>query len=224
MGEKKKRGLFRSAAGGLARTGGATVKGTAKVAAKDTPPRRMVLIICICWGVVAIFFIPDIGIIAYWEGIQDPTTVEHCFEWEFWNQDSIDPAKPGNGCDGFEYQVFPVFYKVLILLFGGLFFPYIARRLFISNSIADSQELVESESGRKAVPHIEVPKGHVEQSTQVDSVHTEQKPTQNTESAKPNIDAQSIPDGKGYEWYTDSQETSWYRNEDSNSEWQRFEA
>tara|TARA_B100000768_G_C11105515_1_gene300994 strand:+ start:190 stop:663 length:474 start_codon:yes stop_codon:yes gene_type:complete len=31
---KKKRGLFRSAAGGLARAGGATVKGTAKVAGK----------------------------------------------------------------------------------------------------------------------------------------------------------------------------------------------
>ena len=36
VGDKKKRGLFRSAAGGLARAGGATVKGTAKVAAKGT--------------------------------------------------------------------------------------------------------------------------------------------------------------------------------------------
>ena len=34
MGEKKKRGLFRSAAGGLARAGGTTVKGTAKVTGK----------------------------------------------------------------------------------------------------------------------------------------------------------------------------------------------
>ncbi len=34
VGEKKKRGLFRSAAGGLARAGGATIKGTAKVAGK----------------------------------------------------------------------------------------------------------------------------------------------------------------------------------------------
>jgi glutaredoxin len=87
----------------------------------------------------------------------------------------------------------------------------------------DEQELVESESGQKTVPNIEVPKRHVEQSTQVDSVHTELKPTQNIESAKPNINAQSIPDGKGYEWYTDGQDISWYRNEDSNSEWQRFE-
>ncbi|MCP2505044.1 MAG: hypothetical protein NLN65_07095, partial [Candidatus Poseidoniaceae archaeon] len=48
----------------------------------------------ICWGFVALFFIPDIGIIAYWEGIQDPTTVAYCFEWEYWNQDLIDPTKP----------------------------------------------------------------------------------------------------------------------------------
>ena len=34
VGDKKKRGLFRSAAGGLARAGGATVKGTAKIAGK----------------------------------------------------------------------------------------------------------------------------------------------------------------------------------------------
>ena len=31
-------------------------------------------------------------------------------------------------------------------------------------------------------------------------------------------------DENGYEWYTDAQETSWYRNEGSNSEWQRFES
>jgi hypothetical protein len=44
------------------------------------------------------------------------------------------------------------------------------------------------------------------------------------ESTVPNIDAQGNPDGKGYEWHTDGQETSWYRNDGSNSEWQRFEA
>ena len=80
----------------------------------------------ICWGFVALFFIPDIGVIAYWEGIQDPTTVAYCFEWEYWNQDLIDPTKPGNGCDGFEYQVFPPFAEILIIFFGGLLIPYMA--------------------------------------------------------------------------------------------------
>jgi len=40
----------------------------------------------------------------------------------------------------------------------------------------------------------------------------------------PSIDAESIPDEKGYEWHTNEQGISWYRNEGSNSEWQRFEA
>ena len=82
----------------------------------------------ICWAFIALFFIPDIGIIAYWEGIQDPMTVAYCFEWEYWNQDLIDPTKPGNGCDGFEYQVFPPFAEILILFFGGLIIPYMAYK------------------------------------------------------------------------------------------------
>ena len=78
----------------------------------------------VCWSFVALFFIPDIGIIAYWEGIQDPKTIGYCFEWEYWNQDLIDPTKPGNGCDGFAYQVFPPILKVVIVAIGGLIIPY----------------------------------------------------------------------------------------------------
>ncbi|MFL2948975.1 MAG: hypothetical protein ACJZ40_01135 [Candidatus Poseidoniaceae archaeon] len=59
----------------------------------------------------------------------------------------------------------------------------------------------------------------VEQAMQED-----QKSLPSIESAQPEITAQGNPDGKGYEWYTDGQETSWYRNEGSNSVWQRFEA
>ena len=80
----------------------------------------------VCWSFVALFFIPDIGIIAYWEGIQDPKTIGYCFEWEYWNQDLIDPTKPGNGCDGFAYQVFPPVLKVIIVAIGGLIIPYAA--------------------------------------------------------------------------------------------------
>ena len=55
-------------------------------------------------------------------------------------------------------------------------------------------------------------------------MHIEQKSLPSLESTQPEITAQGNPDGKGYEWYTDGQDTSWYRNEGSNSEWQRFEA
>jgi len=81
-----------------------------------------------CWSVVALFFIPDIGIIAYWEGLQDPATVNYCFEWSYWNQDLIDPTKPGDGCDGFAYQVFPPFWKFLLLSIGGFLIPYMAYK------------------------------------------------------------------------------------------------
>ena len=56
------------------------------------------------------------------------------------------------------------------------------------------------------------------------AMQEEQKSLPSIESSPPEITAQGNPDGKGYEWYTDGQETSWYRNEGSNSEWQRFEA
>ena len=56
------------------------------------------------------------------------------------------------------------------------------------------------------------------------AMQEEQKSLPNIESSQPEITALGNPDGKGYEWYTDAQETSWYRNEGSKSEWQRFEA
>ena len=85
-----------------------------------------IAIALVSWSFVSLFFIPDIGIISYWESIQDPATVAYCFEWEYWNQDLIDPTKPGNGCDGYAYQVFPPLLKVVIVLVGGLIIPYAA--------------------------------------------------------------------------------------------------
>ena len=55
------------------------------------------------------------------------------------------------------------------------------------------------------------------------AMYAEQKSLPSIESTKPAISVQGSPDGKGYEWYTDGQENSWYRGEGSNSEWQRFE-
>jgi len=56
-----------------------------------------------------------------------------------------------------------------------------------------------------------------------EAMQVEQKSLPSIESALPNINAQGSPDGKGYEWHSDAQGTSWYRNEGSNSEWQRFD-
>ena len=81
-------------------------------------------IMLISWAFVAIFFIPDIGVIAYWEGIQDPATELPCFEWEYWYPELIDESKPGKGCPDFAYQVFPPFLEIVIILVGGLLIPY----------------------------------------------------------------------------------------------------
>ena len=87
-----------------------------------------IAITLVCWSFVALFFIPDIGVIAFWESIQDPDTVSYCFEWEYWNKDLIDPTKPGNGCEFFAYQVFPPILKILIVSLGGFIIPYSAYK------------------------------------------------------------------------------------------------
>jgi len=81
-------------------------------------------IMMISWAFVAIFFIPDIGVIAYWEGIQEPATELPCFEWEYWYPELIDDSKPGKGCPDFAYQVFPPFLEIVIVVVGGLLIPY----------------------------------------------------------------------------------------------------
>ena len=85
-----------------------------------------IAITLVCWGFVSLFFIPDIGIIAYWESIQDPATLDYCFEWEYWNQDLVDPTRPGNGCDEFAYQVFTPAAKAIIVALGGFIIPFAA--------------------------------------------------------------------------------------------------
>jgi hypothetical protein len=76
------------------------------------------------WAFVAIFFIPQIGVIAFYESIQDATTVDPCFEWEYWNPSLVDPNLPGNGCPEFALQVFPPVLKVIIVMVGGVLIPY----------------------------------------------------------------------------------------------------
>jgi len=76
------------------------------------------------WAFVGIFFIPDIGVIAFYEGIQDPASIDPCFEWEYWNPTLVDPSLPGNGCPDYSLQVFPPALKILLVVLGGLIIPY----------------------------------------------------------------------------------------------------
>ena len=87
-----------------------------------------IAITLMCWAFVGVFFIPDIGVIAFYEGIQDSSTVNPCFEWEYWNPDLINPALPGNGCPEYALQVFPPVLKVIIVAIGGFVVPFAAFR------------------------------------------------------------------------------------------------
>ena len=80
------------------------------------------------WAFVAVFFIPDIGVIAFYESLQDASTLNPCFEWEYWNPDLIDPSQPGNGCPDYALQVFPAALKVIIVALGGFIVPYAAYK------------------------------------------------------------------------------------------------
>ena len=51
-----------------------------------------------------------------------------------------------------------------------------------------------------------------------------QESTINSVPDKPVERRGGVPDGKGYEWYSDAEGIDWYRNEGSSDEWQRFEA
>jgi len=79
-------------------------------------------------GFVALFFIPEIGVIDLWESQQDPASEAPCFEWEYWNPDLVDPTQPGNGCPEYALQVFPAALKVIIVALGGLIIPYAAYK------------------------------------------------------------------------------------------------
>ena len=89
------------------------------------------------WAFVAVFFIPDIGVIAFYESIQDSASLNPCFEWEYWNPDLVDPTQPGNGCPEYALQVFPPVLKVIIVALGGLIVPYAA---FVYNKGGASRE------------------------------------------------------------------------------------
>jgi len=87
-----------------------------------------IAIMAISWALVAVFFVPDIGVIAYWEGIQDPATELPCYEWEYWYPELMDESKPGKGCPDFAYQVFPPMAKIMITFIGLLAIPYMGYK------------------------------------------------------------------------------------------------
>lgn len=95
-------------------------------------------------GIVALFFIPTIGVIDFYETIQDPATVEPCRIWEYWNKDVANSAEykdvPGHGCPDYETRKFPFMAKVLIPLIGGLIIPLGSFRYFKRTAVREAKK------------------------------------------------------------------------------------
>ena len=81
---------------------------------------------------VVLFFLPEIGVIAFWESLQNPATLEPCRVWEYWNKDIVaqNANVAGKGCPDYATRVFPPMLKILIPLLGGLVIPWMSFKYF----------------------------------------------------------------------------------------------
>ncbi len=83
-----------------------------------------IAIALVCWGIIGIFFMPEVGVIAFWESLQDPATINPCLDWEYWEPELVDKSKPGNGCPEYATRIFPAPFKFMILALLGAIIPY----------------------------------------------------------------------------------------------------
>ena len=104
-------------------------------------------------AIVALFFIPTIGVIDFYETMQDPTTLEPCRIWEYWNKETVDANQniPGHGCPDYKTKVFPPTLKIVIPLVGGLLIPFIAYRFF--NNTANREAKLRGDAIEKYLPY-----------------------------------------------------------------------
>ena len=77
----------------------------------------------ICILLLTAVFLPDIGLIDWYESRPDTSKAAACFEWEYWNADLIDETLESRGCPYFSYMAFPGFAKLLIPIVLGLLVP-----------------------------------------------------------------------------------------------------
>ena len=83
-----------------------------------------VAVSAICGMILTAIFLPDIGLIAWYESRPDPAFALACFEGEYWNADLVDETLESKGCPYFAYMEFPFFAKILIPVLIGLYYVY----------------------------------------------------------------------------------------------------
>ena len=83
-----------------------------------------VAVSAICGMILTAIFLPDIGLIAWYESRPDPAFALACFEWEYWNADLVDETLESKGCPYFAYMEFPFFAKIMIPVLLGFVAPF----------------------------------------------------------------------------------------------------
>ena len=78
----------------------------------------------ICIMLLTAVFLPDIGLISWYESRPDDSFALACYEWEYWNGDLVDETLESRGCPFFAYMEFPFFAKILIPAILGFIVPF----------------------------------------------------------------------------------------------------
>ena len=83
-----------------------------------------VTVTIICAILLVAVFMPNIGLIDWYESRPDESTAMACYEWEYWNSDLVDETLESRGCPYFKYMEFPFFAKILIPVILGFVVPF----------------------------------------------------------------------------------------------------
>ena len=78
----------------------------------------------ICGVLLTAIYLPEIGLIDWYEARPDTSTALACYEWEYWNGDLVDETLESRGCPFFAYMEFPFFAKILIPAIFGFIIPF----------------------------------------------------------------------------------------------------
>ncbi|MBT3657624.1 MAG: hypothetical protein HN874_04645 [Euryarchaeota archaeon] len=83
-----------------------------------------VAVAIICGMLLGAIFMPDIGLIDWYESRPDVSFAQACYEWEYWNGDLVDETLESRGCPYYQYMEFPVFAKLGLPIVLGFLVPF----------------------------------------------------------------------------------------------------
>ncbi len=83
-----------------------------------------VAVTVICGVLLTAIFLPEIGLIDWYESRPDTSRALACYEWEYWNADLVDETLESRGCPYFKYMEFPAFGVIGLPVLLGFIVPF----------------------------------------------------------------------------------------------------